>query len=138
MEMPDRADTLIPRLREFPTDLAAVVALARIASTQGQRARFDELMSSIIRLIAIGADRKLTWDRRVALAIVLADGKQYDLSRAQIGRCLREIDEASLCSLSAGSLVNLHVLMRAFELTISDAALRELALNLTPPASRPR
>ncbi len=80
----------------------------------------------------------MPWDRRVSLAVVLARGKQVDLARDQVRRCLAEVDEAKLRWLTTGSLYRLQVLCRAFDMAIADQRLRELALDLLPGDLRSR
>ena len=80
----------------------------------------------------------MPWDRRVSLAIMLARGKQMDLAREQVRRCLKEVDEAKLRWLSTGSLYRLQVLCKAYGLPIADQRLRELARDLLPPELRSR
>jgi hypothetical protein len=72
------------------------------------------------------------------LAIVLMRGKQADLAREQLRRCLADVDEAKLYSLTTGSLYRLQVLGKAFGLGIADQRLRGLALDLLPSDLRSR
>jgi hypothetical protein len=66
------------------------------------------------------------------LAVVLALNKRADLAREQTRRCLSEIDEAKLRSLTTGSLYRLQVLGRSYGLGMADQRLRRLALDLLP------
>ena len=104
----------------------------------GDRARFDQALGVIAVGLSAGLDRSLPWDRRVSLAIVLALGQRNDLAREQIRRCIEKLDEDRLRSLSTGSLYRLQVLAKAFELPITDPALRERAAGLLPAELRGR
>jgi hypothetical protein len=84
------------------------------------------------RLDARG-DRLLPWDRRVSLAIVLARGQQLDRARAQAERCLAQLTEERLRSLTPYSLLHFQILLRAVERPIPDPTLRAVALDLLPP-----
>jgi hypothetical protein len=85
-----------------------------------------------------GYDRTLPWDRRVSLAVVLAEGEHPDLAREQVRRCLDGIDEPRIRSLTTAALFRLQVLAKAFQLEISDPKLRNLARQLLPAELRDR
>jgi hypothetical protein len=72
----------------------------------------------------------------MSLAIALVQGGRADLARDQVERCLEQIDEARLRSLSTVSLFYLQRLGRAFDLRIVDPRLRALAIKLLPPDLR--
>lgn len=78
----------------------------------------------------------MPWDRRVSLAIALANGNRADLASEQVRRCLDELDEAKLRSLTTGSLLLFQKLTKDFGFEIQDPALRKLALDLLPPGLR--
>ena len=134
----EAAATTGQSLRRFPADAGALAARAQVAIARGDTAGFDETLESLQRRLAGGADRALPWDRRVSLAVVLARAKQPDLARDQIRRCLAEVDEAKLRSLTTGSLYRLQLLAKAYGLEIADRRLRDLALELLPPDMRHR
>lgn len=125
-------------LRRYPADLGALVARAQVEIARGDTAGFAGTVELLQRRLASGADRVMPWDRRVSLAVVLARGKQVDLAREQVRRCLAEVDEAKLRWLTTGSLYRLQVLCKAFDLAIADQRLRELALDLLPGDLRGR
>ena len=54
------------------------------------------------------------------------------LAREQVRRCLAELNEKKLRSLTAGLLYNFQVLAHALELPIADPKLRQLAQELLP------
>lgn len=83
-------------------------------------------------------DRVMGWERRVSLAVVLAQGNRSDLARKQLQRCIADLNAARLRALSTGSLYRLQVLCKALDLPITDPALRELARQLLPAELRRR
>ncbi|HVZ64660.1 MAG TPA: hypothetical protein VG936_08830 [Lacunisphaera sp.] len=125
-------------LRQFPADLSALVARAEVEFARGEMADFNDAVEKLQPRIVGVADRRLPWDRRVSLAVILAQAKQMDAARRQVQRCLESIDEAKLRSLSTGSLYRLQVLCKAFGLPIADPRLHALALDLLPPDLRQR
>ena len=74
----------------------------------------------------------MLFDRRVSLAIILAEGKRPDLAREQVRRCVEEMDEMKLRSLTSVALYRLNVLLKVFDLPIVDPELRKLATALLP------
>jgi hypothetical protein len=123
-------------LRRFPGDIGALAARAQVQSARGDPAGLAQTLDSLLSRLSNGADRFLPWDRRVSLAIVLARAGQVDLAREQVRRCLAELSEKRLRSLSTGSLYNLLVLSHSFGLAATDPKLRELALDLLPSGLR--
>ena len=134
----DTAASAAQALRRFPADIGALVARAQVEIARGDTAGFTRTVEQLRSRLSGGADRVLPWDRRVNLAVVLMRGKQADLAREQIRRCLAEVDEARLHSLTTGSLYRLQVLGKAFGLAIADQRLRRLALDLLPSDLRSR
>jgi hypothetical protein len=128
----DRAAASDQILRRFPADLGALTVRAEIESARGENAVFDRTFDSLLRRLSGHGDRVLPWDRRVSLAVVLALNKHADLAREQTRRCLDEVDEAKLRSLTTGSLYRLQVLGRTYGMGIADQRLRRLALDLLP------
>ncbi len=125
-------------LTRFQSDIGALVARAQVAIATGDASAHTAAFDPLISLVTAGADRRVVWDRRVGLAIALAQGKRADLSRAQLQRCLDELNEQRLRSLTTASLYRLLVLSKAFELEIADPSLRTLARDLLPAALRQR
>jgi len=66
------------------------------------------------------------------VAIVMAQAGRIELSRDQARRCLAEVNEARLRSLTTGSLFDLLMLGHSFRLEIADPRLRDLAVGLLP------
>ena len=125
-------------LQRYPADLGALVALAQVAKARGDAEGFAKAFSALLSSLAAGFDRTLAWDRRVSLAVVLAQGERNDLAREQVRRCLATLDESRIRSLTTGSLYRLQVLGRAFDLPVADPGQRELARKLLPAELRGR
>jgi len=134
----ERAAAVGQALRRFPGDLGALAARAQVESARGDAASFNQSVDLLLTRLADGADRSLAWDRRVSLAIVLARGDRTEPARAQVHRCLAELDAAKARSLTIGSLFNLLVLSRAFQDPIADPKLQALTLDLLPLEMRDR
>lgn len=136
MEQPAYAKAAGVALQQLPMDLGSLVSLAQLELVKGDAAKFTGMFNTLLANLSAGYDRALPWDRRVNLAVVLAQGKRSDLAAVQVRRCLAELDEARLRSLTTGSLYRLQVLGKAFQMEITDPRLRELALSLLPPEIR--
>ena len=119
--------------RSFPGDPGALVARAMVWSALGNTKGFATAFDALVPLLAKGADQDMLFDRRVSLAIVLTEGKRLDLAREQLRRCLEEIDEMKLRSLTSGALYRLHFLLKAFNQPIANPELRKLSVALLPP-----
>lgn len=128
----DKALATGEALRRFPGDVGALAARAQVQSARGDSAGSAQTLDYLLSRLSSGADRFLPWDRRVSLAIVLARGERVDLAREQVRRCLAEVNEARLRSLTTGSLYSLQVLGKTFGLGMADQHLNELALDLLP------
>ncbi len=133
-----RAAAVGEGLRRFPGDVGALAARAQVASARDDPAGLAQALETLQARLASGADRYLTWDRRVSLAIVLARAKRIEPAREQARRCLAELDAPKVRSLSTGSLYNLLALGRAFGLPVADPRLQALALDLLPADLRAR
>jgi len=125
-------------LRRFPGDIGALSARAQVARARGDAAAFAAALNSLLARLSTGGDRYLAWDRRVSLAIVLAEADRLDLARDQVRRCLADASEPQLRSLTTGSIYDLLVLGRSFGLEIPDPRLRGVALDLLPADLRGR
>ena len=126
------------KLQQYPADLGALVALAEVERARGDTPAFAKILETLAASLAGGADRSLPWDRRVSLAIVLAQGERSDLAREQVRRCLDKIDEPRIRMLTTGALFRLQMLGKAYALPIVDPKLRELAAKLVPAELRQR
>ncbi len=135
---PQLATEVARSLTRFQSDISALVARAQVAVATGDASAHASAFEPLIALLDAGADRHVAWDRRVSLAIALAQGKRADLSRTQLQRCLDDLNEQRLRSLTTAPLYRLLVLTKAFELEIADPSLRTLARDLLPAALRQR
>jgi len=138
MDQLDLAASAGDALRKFPVDLNALVALGQLETARKNPGGFSEVCGALLPGLAMGSGQTLPWDRRVSLAIVLAQGKRLDLAQGQVRRCLAELDEARLRSLSTSALYRLQVLAKALRLNFPDDRSRQLALALLPPELRQR
>jgi hypothetical protein len=129
----DRATATAQALRRFPSDFGALVARAQVEMVLRDAAAFTALMDTIIKRLSSGADRIMPWDRRVSLAVALARGQRMDLARVQVQRCLAEIDETRIRSLTTYSLFHLETLRKAFGFEVRDVQLRSVIKDLSPP-----
>jgi tetratricopeptide (TPR) repeat protein len=129
----DQAEMVSQALaRLFPADLGALVARTLVAKARNDDAGFAEAIKELPAHISRGEDNALPWQRRVSLAIALAEIKRFDLARNQIKQCLAELDEPRIRSLMTISLYRLQVLSKAFGLEIVDPRLRVLSRKLLP------
>jgi hypothetical protein len=132
----DKALSVSHALRRFPAEVGALAARAQVESARGDSDGLNQVLDSLQSRLSGGGDRFLPWDRRVSLAIVLARANRMDLAREQVRRCLAQINENKVRSLSTGSLYNLLRLARRFGFEIGDRHLRATALDLLPLAVR--
>ncbi len=134
MEHLDYAINSSKALRRFPGNLSALVARADVDHAAGNNDDFNTAMEAVMRRLAGDGDRSLPWDRRVSLAILLAQGHQIEASRKEARQCLEEMDSTKLRSLQPLLLYRFQVLVRVLRLEMVDPGLRALALDLLPPA----
>ncbi len=122
--------------RSFPSDMDALVARALVSHAVDDRTGFKIALDEIQTALSRGDDQTLPWDRRVSLAIALVESRHFDQAREQVKRCLAELDETRLRSLTTVSLHRLLVMSRGFGLEFGDARLRGIAQQLLPPELR--
>ena len=134
----DLAEIQAQNLRRFPGDLGALVARAQVQVARNETEAFGRSVTTILGRIGAGGDRKLLWDRRVSLAIILAQSQHLDEARSQLEKCLSSADASNLRSLSTATLYHMHVLSRALGLEIKDPSLHQLSLDLLPADVRSR
>jgi hypothetical protein len=120
------------RLRQYPGDVGALAARAQVQAARGGAGAATGTVDALAARLSGGGDRYLPWDRRVSVAIVMAQAGRIELSREQARRCMAEVNEARLRSLSTGSLFDLLLLGRSFGLEFAEPRLRDLALGLLP------
>jgi hypothetical protein len=138
MDQTELAASAGAALRRFPADLDALVGRAQVEIARGDKGAFAQTVDLLLHRLSGGADRTLPWDRRVGLAVVLAQAQQVDLARVEVTHCLADADDARLRALPTGSLYRLQELSKALGLGIADPRLRELAVDLLPPELRRR
>jgi predicted negative regulator of RcsB-dependent stress response len=127
------AGTLV---QKYPEDLNALIARAQVAAATSDSKEFSEALASLLPMIERGEDDGLPWDRRVGLAVVLAQARRQELARKQLERSVDEADETLLRSLSNGALYRFLVFMQRSNLHLPDAELRDLAPQLLPAEMR--
>ncbi|MEO6002572.1 MAG: hypothetical protein ABIZ04_15935 [Opitutus sp.] len=122
--------------RLFPDDLGATIARVQTAAADGNQRAVNEAFKVLQSQLTEDAVLSLPWDRRVSLAIVLAESKQFDEARKQLEQCLAEIDEPRLRSLTLVGLYRCQQLIKAFGLKFPDDRLQKLSRSLLPPELR--
>lgn len=124
--------------RSYPADLGAAVARTLVARAEKDPQAFGRAIDDVQAGLARDEAEDLAWDRRVSLAIALVDGDCLDQAREEMKRCLAEIDEAQVRSLTTLSLRRLLVMTRTFNLVIENPQVYLLAQQLLPPELRDR
>lgn len=138
MNQLDQAAGTAQLLRRYPVDIGALTARAQVDLARGDSDGFKQTIGLLLPRLSGVASRFLPWDRRASLAVVLARSGNVDKSKEQVRRCLADINEARMRSLTTGSLYRLLVLGKAFDIEIADPELRALALQMLPPELRSR
>lgn len=138
MDMLGKAREHAQNLTKYPNDWGALAMACTITAATndvpGLSAAREKLFSALER----PERRRLAWDRRVSLAIALAQQKRPDLAKTQIEKCLAEISTDNLRSLTTVSLYRFHLLCKAYGLAISDPGLQTLSRALLRPDLRAR
>jgi hypothetical protein len=122
--------------RLFPDDLGATIARVQTAAAMGDQRAANDAFKVLEHQLAGEGVQSLPWDRRVSLAVVLAEARRYDQARAQLEQCLAEMDEPRLRSLTTVSVYHFEQLIKEFGLPMPDSRLRELSRSLLPPEMR--
>lgn len=125
-------------LKDYPRSIVALGAIARVDLALKDQSHLDETIETLIPYLSRASARHLPADRRVSLASVLIRTRHPDLARDQIATCLKTLDAEMLRTLTPGAVRDLLTLMRDFNLTFSDPALKPAALGLLPPGVRVR
>jgi hypothetical protein len=125
-------------LKKFQTDLSALVARAEVAVARKDREELNPLIEQIVRRLSSPAEKSLPWDRRVVLAVVLAQAQKIDLARAQLKKVLEQSDYNKLRDISTGTLYHLEVLRHILSMEYPDPSLGDRALGLLPPEAAER
>jgi hypothetical protein len=116
----------------FANDLGALITRANLAAFERDPSKFVPLVEQIDRQIADVEFVDLPWDRRVALAVVLAQGKKMDAARLEAEACADEADEQLLRLLSSDALYRWEILRDNLQLDYFEPGLDELARSLLP------
>lgn len=122
--------------RSYPTDLGAIVARVLAAKAAEDAPAFEQALADLEASLARGDSETLAWDRRVSLAVALIEGRRLEQARQEAKRCIDEIDEPRLRSLTTVSLHRLLVMSRTFGLQIEKPQLYSLAQQLLPAGLR--
>jgi hypothetical protein len=138
MHQLDQAAYSSQALLRYPSDLGAHVALAQVAKARDDAHGFDTEVAAVVSNLSGAGERRLAWDRRAGLAVVLELGGHEDLARVQVERCARDMSADRLRSLTTGNLYHLLVLFRHFGVELKGGELRSLSLKLLPPELRER
>lgn len=121
---------------EFAADLGAQIAKARTELVRRDLPAFGKTIDTIAASLEEGADDLLPWDRRVTLCLVLAAANRMPLVREQAERCLYEMSETEVRTLSESTLFRFLLLCKTLGLEIEDPELADFARSLVPPALR--
>lgn len=137
MDQPELAYRVAHALTwDYGADLGAQVAKARTELARGDQAALSQTLTSLQRGLKEGTDEGLPWDRRVSLALVLAEGGLIDEAQRQAQRCMEEMDAPQMRRAPELTLFRFLTLCRALNIGYVDPALRELARALLPAELR--
>lgn len=134
---PDLSAALQSGLERFPRSVMALTALGQVQLARADHAGAERTLATLQPLLS-RADRGLPWERRVSLALLLAQARRPELAQAQLQRCVAEATEARLRSLTTGTLLRLQLTMKTYSLEFAEPPLRDLAIQLMPPELRSR
>jgi hypothetical protein len=136
MDQVESARAKAPELAQYPNDWGALAASCQAAAAANDGPGLETARERLFAALARPEHRRLAWDRRVSLAITLAQQKRHDLARPQMETCLGEIDADKLRSLTTVSLYRFDLLCKNYGLEIQDPALRALSRSLLRPDLR--
>ncbi|HUG10180.1 MAG TPA: hypothetical protein VMM36_04160 [Opitutaceae bacterium] len=122
--------------RMFPNDVGALAARVRAAGAAGDSEDARDAFKALETQIAAGGSNSLPWERRVSVAIALAEGRRFDLAQIQMQQCFAELDEAGLRSLTPLTLYRFLALAKGLGMKAGDPKLENLARQLLPPEIR--
>lgn len=134
--MPGHASELRPYLRRFPHDPGPLISLAEIERLRDDPSAFSAAVAALGPLLSNGATRRLSLDRRIALAAVLLQGGREVQARIEAAQCYAEADEPALRQLTSKTLFRLLALGRTFGLSFETSDLQATAHRLLPPDFR--
>lgn len=122
----------------FPHELAALAARAHVDFARRDGPALTATLGAIDAALGQGADEILPWERRISLALALAQGRRMDQARAMVENCLAGADDERLRSLTPGALYRLLLFCRAAGVDFPEPSQREAALALLPAEWRER
>jgi hypothetical protein len=139
MGQPQLAGPVAAALKQaFPSELSALAGRLYVEMAQRDATAVNATIAAIQAQLDLKADEILPWERRVSLALALAQARQLPLARPLLAFSLETVDEDHLRSLTAGTLYRLLAVARAADLAWPDESLRTDALALLPPEWRDR
>jgi hypothetical protein len=134
-DKPDAAlGQLRPLLAREPDYLPALICLARVEQSVGERDGFRQTTQNIRANLVKAAT--LSLEDRIDLAVVMALAGDRTQAREQIVASLQSADEKGLRRLLPDTLVNLVGITRQLELTEGYARTYQLAFDLLPPEAQ--
>jgi hypothetical protein len=116
----------------YPSDLAALAARAHVDLAQRDSSAVAATLAAIDAALPNGAEEFLPWERRVSLALALAQARRTDQAREMIVACLGAASVEELRFLTTGTLYRLLVFASATGIEFPDPELRSAALALLP------
>jgi hypothetical protein len=116
----------------YPSDLAALAARSHVDLAQRDSSAVAATLAAIDAALPNGAEEFLPWERRVSLALALAQARRTDQAREMIVACLGAASVEELRFLTTGTLYRLLVFASATGIEFPDPELRSAALALLP------
>lgn len=136
---PQLAGAVAASLRQaFPQELSALAARAHVEFARRDGTALNGTVAAIDAQLSQGADEILPWERRISLALALAQARRMDQAKAMVGNCLEGADDERLRSLSPGTLYRLLLFCRTTGVDFPEPSQREAALALLPAEWRER
>lgn len=134
----DDAAAVAKALKEYPRSPVALGAVAKIDLVRQDRAHLAETLETLIPTLSRISARHLPVDRRISIAGVLLQTQHPDPARAQFTEAMKQLDAATLQTLTPGTVEDLLALSRALALPLPNPGLETTALSLIPPSARER
>jgi len=122
----------------YPSDLTALTARAHVNLSMRDTRAIGATLTAIDAALTNGADEFLPWERRVSLALALAQARRTDQAREMMVACLAAASVEELRFLTTGTLYRLLVFASATGIEFPDPELRNTALALLPLEMRGR
>ncbi|HEY5550592.1 MAG TPA: hypothetical protein VIK52_01790, partial [Opitutaceae bacterium] len=116
----------------YPSDLTALTARAHVELALRDPGAIAATLAAIDSALANGADEFLPWERRVSLALALAQARRTDQAKELVATCLAWADAGELRFLTTGTLYRLLLFATATGVEFPDPELRRTALALLP------